>query len=422
MEFFQTNSPIKKVGPNEYIIGDNKIDPLALIKGKELIIDKVTAKNIGDVVSGPDFNDLSGRLDIISGLLGQGGSGSDPLLSTKVNSISGLLYDLIHELDHDPFGGSLSSALGLYFSGHNHSGTPPGTGASLNLSELSGNLNSKIESVSGLLDDLIHELDHDPFGGSLSSALGLYFSGHNHSGTPPGTGASLDLSELSGNLNSKIESVSGFLHSLIQQQPTNSITGTSGNFEFLNITGTLIVNGIDIYPSISGLLENSSTGSADISGIQEEIRELELAIEDLKPDGGSYSFSSDLNSIGPAYFIEFPSVFDFPPRLNVSIEASGQAEIVDHIISGVNTSGYHLVFSQQLPQNTYRAHTMFDSNGEFAGEEAFEVNNEGDIVPSNSPLISDTMWILRNQTDLEVRNNVWRYNTGPEAFTDEISF
>lgn len=362
MEFFQTNSPIKKVGPNEYIIGDNKIDPLALIKGKELIIDKVTAKNIGDVVSGPDFNDLSGRLDIISGLLGQGGSGSDPLLSTKVNSISGLLYDLIHELDHDPFGGSLSSALGLYFSGHNHSGTPPGTGASLNLSELSGNLNSKIESVSG------------------------------------------------------------FLHSLIQQQPTNSITGTSGNFEFLNITGTLIVNGIDIYPSISGLLENSSTGSADISGIQEEIRELELAIEDLKPDGGSYSFSSDLNSIGPAYFIEFPSVFDFPPRLNVSIEASGQAEIVDHIISGVNTSGYHLVFSQQLPQNTYRAHTMFDSNGEFAGEEAFEVNNEGDIVPSNSPLISDTMWILRNQTDLEVRNNVWRYNTGPEAFTDEISF
>ena len=337
MHIFQTNSPIKKVGPNEYIIGDNKTDPLALIKGKELIIDKVTAKNIS-------------------------GLSSDPLLSTKVNDISGLLHDLIHELDHDPFGGS------------------------------------------------------------LSSALGLYFSGHDHSGESSGTGVSLDLSELSGNLNSKIESVSGFLHNLIQQQPTNSITGTSGNFEFLNITGTLIVNGIDIYPSISGLLENSSTGSTDISGIQEEIRELELAIEDLKPDGGSYSFSSDLNSTGPTYFIEFPSVFDFPPRLNVSIEASGQAEIVDHIISGVNTSGYHLVFSQQLPPNIYRAHTMFDSNGEFAGEEAFEVNSEGDIVPSNSPLISDTMWILRNQTDLEVRNNIWRYNTGPEAFTDEISF
>ncbi len=374
MHIFQTNSPIKKVGHNEYIIGDNKLDPLALIKGKELIIDKVTAKNISSL-------------------------GSDPLLSTKVNDISGLLYDLIHELDHDPFGGSLSSALGLYFSGHQHSGTIPGVGLNLDLSELSGNLNSKIELVSGLLEDLIHELDHDPFGGSLSSVLGLYFSGHDHSGA----------------------------------QRVSSITGTSANFEFLNITGTLIVNGIDIYPSISGLLENTSTGNINTSAIQEEIRlqgletdialaEINLAIEDLKPDGGSYSFSSDLNSSGPSYFIEFPSAFDSPPRLNVSVETSDQGEIVDHIISGVSTSGYHLIFSKQLPPDTYKAHTMFDSNGEFAGEEAFEVNDEGDIIPSNSPLISDTMWILRNQTDLEVRNNIWRYNTGPEAFTDEISF
>ncbi len=337
MHIFQTNSPIKKVGPNEYIIGDNKIDPLALIKDKELIIDKVTAKKIN-------------------------GLGSDPLLSTKVNDISGLLFDLIHELDHDPFGGSLSSALGLYFSGHDHSGE---------------------SSV---------------------------------------TGASLDLSELSGNLNSKIQSVSGFLHNLIQQQPTNSITGASGSFEFLNITGTLIVNGIDIYPSISGLLENSSTGSVDISGIQEEIRELELAIEDLKPDGGTYSFSTSLNNSSDIYFIEFPSLFSSPPKLNVSIETTGEAVLIDHIISGVSNSGYHLVFEEVLREDTYVAHTMFDSNGEFAGEEAFEINVDGEIVPSNSPLISDTMWILRNQTDLEVRNNIWRYNTGPEAFTDEISF
>jgi hypothetical protein len=32
------------------------------------------------------------------------------------------------------------------------------------------------------------------------------------------------------------------------------------------------------------------------------------------------------------------------------------------------------------------------------------------------------MWILRNENDLELRTNHWRYNTGPEAFTDEISF
>ena len=55
-------------------------------------------------------------------------------------------------------------------------------------------------------------------------------------------------------------------------------------------------------------------------------------------------------------------------------------------------------------------------------QEAFELDAEGDIVPSNALYISDPMWILRNENDLELRSNHWRYNTGPEAFTDEISF
>ena len=55
-------------------------------------------------------------------------------------------------------------------------------------------------------------------------------------------------------------------------------------------------------------------------------------------------------------------------------------------------------------------------------EEAFELDSEGDVVPSNALYISDPMWILRNENDLELRSNHWRYNSGPEAFTDEISF
>ena len=53
--------------------------------------------------------------------------------------------------------------------------------------------------------------------------------------------------------------------------------------------------------------------------------------------------------------------------------------------------------------------------------EAFEEDENGDLTPSNSPAISDTRWILRNENDLELRSNYWRYNTGPEAFTDDIS-
>jgi len=55
-------------------------------------------------------------------------------------------------------------------------------------------------------------------------------------------------------------------------------------------------------------------------------------------------------------------------------------------------------------------------------EEAFELDENGDVAPSNAAHIADPMWILRSENDLELRSNHWRYNSGPEAFTDEISF
>jgi hypothetical protein len=58
----------------------------------------------------------------------------------------------------------------------------------------------------------------------------------------------------------------------------------------------------------------------------------------------------------------------------------------------------------------------------FLLEEAFEEDEFGDIVPTNHPFISDPMWILKGDNDLELRSNVWRYDTGPEAFTKDISF
>ena len=54
-------------------------------------------------------------------------------------------------------------------------------------------------------------------------------------------------------------------------------------------------------------------------------------------------------------------------------------------------------------------------------QEAFEFDASGDVTPTNYPNISDTMWILRGN-DLELRSNIWRYDTGPEAFTEDIAF
>lgn len=526
MYVFQTNSPIKKVGHNEYIIGNNKTDPLALIKGKELIIDKVSAQNIDAITAKlsedisrineflpnleetPDFVSLSEKVETISGFISNIDLELDielpdfdllsgkieeikqslPLLeetpdienlSGKINFISGLLSDL----EETPFIESISGKI------NEISGFLSSLEESEEINSLSGRIElikqeltnqdgillSKINSTSGLLNNLIHELDLDPFGGSLSNALGINTTGVNATGQKiPQIEIDIlsgkidlisgflqniefeveleapDLEVISGRvdlisglladleetpdfeiLSGKINSISGSLTGLEESREIEVLSGkidhlsglldssensqTSGNFEFLNITGSLIVNGIDIYPTVSGLLDNEGDLSV-------KIEELESSINDLKPDGGTYSFSTSLDNSSDTYFIKFPSLFSLPPKLNVSIETTGESVLVDHIISGVSNSGYHLIFADELQENTYVAHTMFDSNGEFAGEEAFEINSDGDIIPSNSPLISDTMWILRNQTDLEVRNNIWRYNTGPEAFTDEISF
>ena len=58
----------------------------------------------------------------------------------------------------------------------------------------------------------------------------------------------------------------------------------------------------------------------------------------------------------------------------------------------------------------------------FLLKEAFEEDEFGDVTPTNHEFISDPMWILREDNNLEVRANIWRRNTGPEAFTDDISF
>ena len=58
----------------------------------------------------------------------------------------------------------------------------------------------------------------------------------------------------------------------------------------------------------------------------------------------------------------------------------------------------------------------------FLQKEAFELNEFGEVTPTTHEFISDTMWILRDDNNLELRANLWRYDTGPNAFTDDISF
>lgn len=89
----------------------------------------------------------------------------------------------------------------------------------------------------------------------------------------------------------------------------------------------------------------------------------------------------------------------------------------DLYISGINFIDYitgHDTYQISVQNNI--------SSARHGLQEAFEKDENGDLTPSNAKNISDTMWILREDDNLELRSNHWRYNTGPNAFTEDISF
>ena len=58
-------------------------------------------------------------------------------------------------------------------------------------------------------------------------------------------------------------------------------------------------------------------------------------------------------------------VYDNVPKIAASLEIDGPGEIIPHTISGVSESGYHVVFSEELPTANYRMHTVFGGTDAF---------------------------------------------------------
>lgn len=120
-----------------------------------------------------------------------------------------------------------------------------------------------------------------------------------------------------------------------------------------------------------------------------------------------------IQKIGPGKYV----IGDNPLQPQLTLDNEKVHVPTTLTISGVNFLDYFTGNPDLINviQNTFQ-------DLRYQLEEAFELDANGDVVPSNAPYISDPMWILRNENDLELRSNHWRYNSGPEAFTDEISF
>lgn len=129
-----------------------------------------------------------------------------------------------------------------------------------------------------------------------------------------------------------------------------------------------------------------------------------------------FELQKPLKRVGPTNYVIGQNVLQPQLKLDDGTLEVANVQATDGLfISGINFIEYLTGdFSFLNVQNNF-----YDMRYQMS--EAFEEDENGDLTPSNAPAISDTMWILRNENDLELRSNHWRYNTGPEAFTEDIS-
>ena len=122
-----------------------------------------------------------------------------------------------------------------------------------------------------------------------------------------------------------------------------------------------------------------------------------------------------IRQVGPSKFV----IGDNPLKPQMVLDPKNVHVPSTLTISGLNFIDYiPFTGNQQVIDLIHNEFTDL----RFKVNEAFELDEEGDVIPSNEEYISDPMWILRSEDDLELRGNIWRHNTGPDAFTDEISF
>ena len=128
------------------------------------------------------------------------------------------------------------------------------------------------------------------------------------------------------------------------------------------------------------------------------------------------------------YEIEFAETYNVEPRIATQLEIDGEGSIIPYVVSGVSTSGYHLIFAQDIPNNNYRIHTTFggrDVHWE-TGAGASLYYNDGDVniqrnftIGGNLTVNGTTTTVNTETVEIEDHNLVIAANTGYNQLTNE---
>jgi hypothetical protein len=213
--------------------------------------------------------------------------------------------------------------------------------------------------------------------------------------------------------------------------------GTTNPSYSLDVNGSVNVDGSFTLQNEFNFGSNGAVGGIAPAAVDDIIKWNGIKwVAGANPGGGGGGGSSEvpnalINSIASgesSQFIQFLDIYNTAPRIATDLEINGEGAIIPYSISGVSTSGYHVTFAQEVPNNNYKIHTVFGGKDVYweTGASNSIYYNDGDVslqrnlVVGGNLTVNGTETIVNTQTvEIEDHNIVIASNTGYNQLTNE---
>ena len=119
--------------------------------------------------------------------------------------------------------------------------------------------------------------------------------------------------------------------------------------------------------------------------------------------------------------------YDSTPRIATDLEIIGDGSVIPYALSGVSETGYFAVFSQEIPNNNYKIHTVFGGKDVYweTGSSSSIYYNDGDVSLQRNLTVGGNLTVAGNTTTLNTQtleikdhNIVIASNTGYNQLTN----
>jgi len=119
--------------------------------------------------------------------------------------------------------------------------------------------------------------------------------------------------------------------------------------------------------------------------------------------------------------------YDSTPKIATDLEIVGDGSVIPYALSGVSETGYFAVFSQEIPNNNYKIHTVFGGKDVYweTGSSSSIYYNDGDVslqrnltVGGNLTVAGSTTSINTQTLEIKDHNLVIASNTGHNQLVD----